>query len=81
MPIAVSAIALSGVELLALDGAMRGVAGTHFRADPAPFAPVHACSYRDRIKPPSMRMFWPVMYAASSEARKAMVAAISSLVP
>lgn len=37
--------------------------------------------YSERINPPSTRKLCPVMYAASSEARKAIVAATSSLVP
>lgn len=35
----------------------------------------------ERVIPPSTRMFCPVMYAAPSDTRNAMVAAISSLLP
>jgi hypothetical protein len=61
-----------------------GEAGRSWEAAPGRRGPVIShrmpCQ-RDRVIPPSTRMFWPVMYPAASDSRKATVAATSSTLP
>ncbi|MGE7089214.1 hypothetical protein ACQKI9_28310, partial [Achromobacter xylosoxidans] len=43
--------------------------------------PARRADQTERVMPPSMRMFCPVMYEEASEARKAIRSATSSAVP